>query len=866
MSPERWPQIKGLFQAALDIEPAERTAFLRHRCGSDEALHAAVSRLLEQHDRSTILPGERPSPEPPPMRARDEFGGGRYRVENLAGVGGMGEVFRAHDVVLKRPVAIKVLTAPIAHTGSASGPLTSTGGRVGRDAAGDGILREARAMAAFAHPCVCRVLDVVTEPGPAFIVMEWIEGVDLTVASRPLGREERLSMLLKIVDAVAAMHAAGLVHRDLKPANILVTARGEPMIVDFGLAVGNVVVGGDGVARLRGGTPGYAAPEQFMPAEGGGGFGPTADVYALGVVMYELLTDHAPYPDASPLRRVERARTEDPPLPEVLAPECPAALQRVCLAAMERDPSRRYPTARQMADDLRRYFRGESVLAHPSQLAAQFTEQIESQLDHTKRWARLGMITDAEATDLRRRLTRMLRPESPWIVDSRRLSHSQVSLHLGSWIALVGLSVGMLRSWDVLPQGLRMVTPPLVALLLLGAGAALHLSGHLRVALVYLVTVSLATPLALDLGMRQSGALSNGGAGMGPAELFGGTEWRTEPVITVPGPPDRAVAAVEVGWEAVVPPLEGLFNAQLFAAAVAWLVASSVLRIVTRSSAFSLLAMVALVGSWGWLWLLGGGYGPPRDERTVALLGAWSLPLSAALIVAGARLSSAELVIGRRVGHSRTRRNDSWPLLSIGVGLAVGALSTIAYTHPQWMLLPRFIPEDDGPVSRIALAFMCSGVALLGLSWYLSRHPGEARTRMAVALRWILPSHFLASLLWLSVEDAWGLGRTWLIVAAAASVVVCYVSVIKQWKPFVINGLVYLAAAYFRAFDDHAVRDSRTLQVVIAIGGIAVGLSVMAAAWWLPDRLASEHVRRVLSRAQARLSGPRRGGGPARPA
>lgn len=196
--------------------------------------------------------------------------------------------------------------------------------------------------------------------------------------------------------------------------------------------------------------------------------------------------------------------------------------------------------------------------------------------------------------------------------------------------------------------------------------------------------------------------------------------------------------------------------------------------------------------------------------------------------------------------------------------LAVGSLSAIAYTHPEWMLLPQLVSENDGPVGRIALAFMCSGVVLLGLSWYLSRHPGEARERIAVALRWILPSHFLASLLWLSVENVWSLGRTWLIIAAAGSVVVCYVSVIKQWKPFVINGLVYLAAAYFRAFDDHAVQASHALQIVIAIGGIVLGLSVMAAAWWLPEHLATEHVRRVLSRAQSRLSNVRRANGPAR--
>lgn len=250
MTPERWPQIKGLFQAALDVEPVGRVDFLRNRCGNDTELLAEVHRLLDQHDRSTIIPGERAEAPAALSRRPVEFGAGRYRVETLAGAGGMGEVFRAHDMILKRSVGIKVLSAPMARGAvSGSGPATASGARSGRDAGADGVLREARAMAAFTHPGVCRVLDVVTEPGPAFIVMEWIEGVDLATATRTLGREERLSMFLKVVDAVAAMHAAGLVHRYLKPANILVTARGEPVIVDFGLAVGDFVIGGDGTAR-----------------------------------------------------------------------------------------------------------------------------------------------------------------------------------------------------------------------------------------------------------------------------------------------------------------------------------------------------------------------------------------------------------------------------------------------------------------------------------------------------------------------------------------------------------------------------------------------------------------------------------------
>jgi hypothetical protein len=728
-------------------------------------------------------------------------------------------VYRAFDTVLKRGVAIKFVHAR-GGAGASSGTLTRAIG----GSEPDRVLSEARAMANFSHPGLCRVLDVAVDGAAPFIVMEWVDGVGLHEAWRGLGLEERLSMFTKIVGAVAAAHAAGLVHRDLKPANILVNESGEPVIVDFGLAG----MGGEYASGRRAGTPGYAAPEQFVREESDPPVGPAVDVYALGVIMYEMITDQPPFVGKTPEELIQSASTTDPALPELVAPACPTALQRICLSALERTAAKRYPTARELGEDLRRYSRGETVLANPSQLASEFTQQVEAQVSAAARWERLGFITAGESRALARMLRRMQRPDSPWIVDSRRLSHSQVSLYLGGWLIVIALTIGLARAWAELSSGVRLLLPGAVTAFLLAAGSAMQWFGQRRVALVYLVTASIALPIAFGLLLRETQWLSAGGVGMGEAEIMHVFEGR---------------------------PPQGLFNEQLLACAILWTGACVGLRLWTGSIAFTTLGTLAGIATWLAAWLVRGNLLHTGTVfEMLAGLGRFLLPLSIPVCLIGSVLSTAEDGLSVTLGHHRSRRSDAWPLLIASVSLTVLGLGLIAYGRPDWYGLPRLIEDDRA--SR-ALAFMMSGTLQLCLAWLLTRRPGDARETLGRALRWVLPSHFLAPLLILHIEDVWHMGRVWLIVMAGLSIVLCFVSVIKQWKPFVVNGLVYLAVAYFHGFDDVCVRASGAAKVVLATSILFIGVGLMIAAWWLPDRLADGRVRKMLQRAKSRFSSTR---------
>jgi hypothetical protein len=761
----------------------------------------------------------------------------RYKIERIAGEGGMGRVFRAFDTRLNRPVAIKLLRAKV-QSSSASG----------NSAALRSVIAEARSMAALNHPGLCRVIDVVTDAPEPFIVMEWIDGISLKAAWAPMALDERLSLYRKVLDAISAAHGAGFVHRDLKPDNILVRAGGEPIIVDFGLSSGghsaeahrephhaketDADTNTNAETNTSGGTPGYSAPEQFSGVHVEASR--SADVYALGVMLYEMLTGRLPFIASTPLEWLQLARDTDPPLPETFAPECPTDLERICLCAMERDPARRYPTARELAADVRRFAQGEGVTARPSQLANQFAAQVESHVAAAGQWSRLGLVSPAEAEALTRFLRRLQRPESPWIIDSRRLTHAQVGLYLGGWLLIIGMTIGFWRSWADLNVATRAILPGVLSMILLGFGVWMHRSGHQRSGLPFLITASLGFPVALALMLRQTGWLSAPDVGSGTAELF------------------ARVRDEASGWIVADPPPSGLFNLQIWSVMVSWLVIAAALRVFAKANAFSAFAVVALLGTWAATWLVGGGLTPPRDERTFAMIGAWFVPLAIILGLSGAFLSNSEEKLTAILGHHRARRSDSWPVLIASTLCLVLSLGLIAYFRPTWFGLPVFVPEGE-PVARRAVAFTCSGMCQLALSWFLALGPGTSRTSAGKWLRWTLPSHTLAPLIILHVDDTWGLARVWLAAVFVASLLLCFVSVWKQWKPFFANGLVYFAIAYFHLFDDPAVQESPLLHHVFTIGIFVIGLAIMLLAWWLPGKIDGQRLNATLRRVGTRV-------------
>jgi eukaryotic-like serine/threonine-protein kinase len=247
---------------------------------------------------------------------------GRYRIEGEAGVGGFSTVYRAHDPLLERTVALKVL-----HPHLARDPATR-----------DSFLAEGRSLARVEHPNVVRVLDAGESDGAVYLAMEFVDGQPLTARpdGRPLSLSKATAIAEQLAAALGAIHALGLVHCDVKPANILIERRGgRVVLLDFGVArtVDQTLTAGGWVV----GTPAYMAPEQVEP---GGRVSPRTDVYQMGATLYALLAGRAPF--AGEAVRTLLAVTQDAPADlGTLRPDLPPAAVRAIHDSLSKDPAER---------------------------------------------------------------------------------------------------------------------------------------------------------------------------------------------------------------------------------------------------------------------------------------------------------------------------------------------------------------------------------------------------------------------------------------------------------------------------------------------------------------------------------------------
>ncbi len=255
---------------------------------------------------------------------------GRYRIETPLGSGGMATTYLARDLVLDRPVAVKVLRL----TDSQATDLAR-------------FEREARAAAAVSHPNVVQVFDAGQDGDLRYIVMEWVDGGDLAHLIReraPLPLEEAVRITADILRGLAAIHQAGIVHRDVKPANVLIDRQGRAKLTDFGIARRSDDPTLTGPVELLG-TAAYVAPERVRgePAT------PASDLYAVGVILYELLTGHGPFPGQTPEELLAQHLHAAPVPPRRWRRDIPPALEQVVLRALAKDPGARYRSAEAMA-------------------------------------------------------------------------------------------------------------------------------------------------------------------------------------------------------------------------------------------------------------------------------------------------------------------------------------------------------------------------------------------------------------------------------------------------------------------------------------------------------------------------------------
>ena len=277
----------------------------------------------------------------------------RYDLHALIGVGGFGTVYRATHAILKQPVALKLLRPELAAVDP--GAL-------------DRLLREARAAAAIGHPNIIRVLDCgVTPEGRAFLVMEELTGADLKeVTARgagPMPSARAVGIVLQVLEALAAAHAAGIVHRDLKPANVFLCAGDAVKLVDFGISK-MAPTGSLKAMTLPGmamGTPAYMAPEQFESARD---VDARADLYSAAAILYELLSGRLPFAARSYPELVLKVQTERPAPLATVAPEVPALLAAVVDRGLARDADARWQSAGELAGALRAALAGAARGGH----------------------------------------------------------------------------------------------------------------------------------------------------------------------------------------------------------------------------------------------------------------------------------------------------------------------------------------------------------------------------------------------------------------------------------------------------------------------------------------------------------------------
>ncbi len=285
---------------------------------------------------------------PPPDAAASSSVSG-YDLLEVIGRGGMGVVYKARQRSLGRVVAFKQVRAYLD-----GDPQELARFRI-----------EAEAIAKLKHPGIVQVFDVGWRDGAPFLAMEFIDGgtLDDRLRPGPLPPKVAAQLVETIARAIEHAHAEGVIHRDLKPGNILMTRAGEPKVADFGLAKRLDIEATPGPTRTGAliGTPSYMSPEQAdgRPADR------AVDVYALGAILYECITGRPPFQAATPLETLEQVRREEPPRPSRLQPKIPRELQTICLKCLEKDPRRRYASAGELAEDLGRFLRGESILARP---------------------------------------------------------------------------------------------------------------------------------------------------------------------------------------------------------------------------------------------------------------------------------------------------------------------------------------------------------------------------------------------------------------------------------------------------------------------------------------------------------------------
>ena len=692
-----------------------------------------------------------------------------FRTIEKIGGGGGGDVYKLEDLELGRVVAAKVLR-----------------GDRGLQTTAEDFLREARALALFDDPRIVRLFDLRSDLDPPVLLMEFVDGFELAKVGLSLEYSQRAAIMAEVAEAIEGAHRRGILHRDLKPGNILLDRQLRPRVLDFGLSSRSEL---DGYGR---GTPAYMAPEQLEPDRK---VGAQADVYALGVVLYELLCGVSPFRGETVDELVSRVLQAEPDLPMEVEPSVPEPLQAIALKAMERRAEDRYRSAAEMACDLRRFLAGQPVLARPTAYQSSLGQRMRPHLEHIREWHRLKLIYTHEAEQLRSAYRRLQSREDDWILHGRALSWSQITLYLGAFVVLFGSLLFFVSYTLEAVQGLLrpLLTLGLPVAGLSAVGFVLLDRGRRAVAVAFLLAGSLLVPLLVLMLTREAGLLEVSTDAV--RQLFS-DGWISNRQLQI-------ACLVGAGWA-----LAMALKTRTVALSAAWVV-------------LLLLLHLAVLSDFGLrIWL---------EDGRWDLLATGLIPLCVVYAVAAA---------------FSERRRRAWlaePQYFFAAGLGFVILELWALDGRLLDLLGISLTElqtasvDDPLLLDTVLAMVGNGLLVYGAGWLMDRRGSELMRAPAGMLFLISPFAVLEPVFYLNTTGQYSIRFCWMYLALA--LLITLLSHVRQRKSFYIAGLMNTGMALWQITSRNEWFDEPFWATVVLV----LGLLMLVLGSGLDAR---EHVRR----------------------